>query len=161
MNVKEKIVFLLFFGIFLILCNSCSNKIAKVDKQELYRSGIGHGVNGDFLQTKNEVKNALKRGLSISKAKTSLIIIKDVYKKNIKKETALHLFRSIDFSQTGDSEKELEELNFAIDNDKNYCVAYNMRGIVYSGLNQFNSALSDFTALTSYFQKKSLFSKSE
>ena len=71
-------------------------------------------------------------------------IIDDVLKQNIKKNTAVHLFKGIEFSNKENYYEAIAEINKSLEIDSMYVMAYNNRGIVYGKIGLFDKALSNF-----------------
>jgi tetratricopeptide (TPR) repeat protein len=129
-------VMLLFLGIGLCYAQDPAKQIS--DK------GLEYGAEGKFTEAREEFERALKIDAFYEPARRSLKIIEAVIDREIKVETAFHLFRGAVYQNRGQLSKAIAECNKAIEINPTYAPVYNSRGFAYIGKGEYDEAISDF-----------------
>ena len=110
---------------------------------QLYEKGIEYAARGEFNKAKIDITNSQKI-CKTENRKIALQIIEDVRSNKITKETAVYMFKGINFLVKEAPEKSIPEFNKVISTNAGYIYAYLGRGFAYFGCANFDSALADF-----------------
>jgi tetratricopeptide (TPR) repeat protein len=110
--------------------------------EDAYDRGMKYALQGQFREAKSEFKKGLELDPDYQPLKQSLKIAEDVISQKIKKETAVHLFRSADYANRGFLDESIAEDEKAIAIDPGYVIAYNSLGASYIEKSQMDKAVS-------------------
>lgn len=114
------------------------------DTAEVYfYKGVEYGVQGSFKEAKGEFEKALKIDPFYSPAKECLELIEYLTDKKIKNETAIHIFKAVDYVNKRMWDYAITELSKAIKQNPSYAFAYINRGAAYDTKGQYDQAISD------------------
>ncbi len=111
---------------------------------QYFAKGLSYAINGEFIDAKKEFMNA--RGESNSKmpAQSALDIIADVFNQRVRKNTAIYMFKAVDYRCRGMQNQAIGEFSNAIANNKSYDKAYFNRGVIYGLKGQHEQAVLDY-----------------
>jgi|GEM_PF-5433025 len=128
--------------------SSCSNntpesKAMPVSLQESYEAGLVSALAGDFQRAENSFLQAVKTDSNNIPSQTSLQIAQAVLKKEISEKAGLHLFKAIQYGNTGNLPAKLAQQDSAIIENDDFALAYNNRGITYYDLGRFDESIRD------------------
>lgn len=142
-----KIAFLFMFALCFVACNSDNeenrNYISDLPTQH-YLNGLKYGVQGKFNLAKNEFEAELKKNPANQSTESRLRVINDVTNGKIKTETAIHIFKCMEFVNKNKIEDAINELNIALTIDENYDELYRLRGRSYRELKKYDKAIEDY-----------------
>ncbi|RJR41380.1 MAG: tetratricopeptide repeat protein [Deltaproteobacteria bacterium] len=99
---------------------------------------------GKFPEAKKIFQDILAGDPAHERSLHCLNILEDLEKQKIKKQTAVHLFKSLSYFYQDKFTDTLAEANLAFKFDPKYKRCYNARGGAYFGLGKNEEALADF-----------------
>jgi len=99
--------------------------------KEHFDNGVDYASEGKFIQARDEFKESLKIDPRHRTSKNSLKTIEDAIAIKVKKEAAMHLYKSMVFNSKKMLDRSISEVTNAIEIDPRGIVAYNNRGLVY------------------------------
>ena len=94
-----------------------------------YLKGLEYGSKGEFKNVGEELKSCLEISPECMPCKVATGINRDVLEGKIKGNTAIHLFKGMDYQMNRDKGDAVAEFSEAISADPNYTGAYNFRAI--------------------------------
>ncbi len=141
----------LYVSIMIGSCLLINSLSGQSQARAVYDLGVNHGTMGDFQAAKVAFEKAFKIDSLFVPAKLNLIIVNDVLDNKIEETAAIFYFQGIASGNINDIENKIEMLNEAINQDPNFGLAYNERGIAYAKNKQYPEAIQDYnTALKFY-----------
>jgi tetratricopeptide (TPR) repeat protein len=131
------LIFILFFLVLGVT-------YAQSPAEESYNKGVGYAVQGEFMKAQEEFEKALKVDSFYGPAERSLKIIKDVIEQEIKRETAIHLFKGASYHNKSQYDQAISEYTKTLEINPKYVDAYNNRGIAYVDKGKYDQAFIDY-----------------
>ena len=112
--------------------------------EECYNKGIEYGVAGKFENAQQEFKKALEVDPFYEEAKECLELVEDALEQRIKPETALHIFKGVDYGNKEMHDEAIAELKRAIEINPNYAKAHYNLGIAYGRKGMDDEAIAEY-----------------
>lgn len=98
---------------------------------EYYDKAIDYGVQGKFEEAQKELKKISRIDQVFRITDDCLKIIEDVSNKEIEKETAMYLFKGLEYGSQGMWDKLIAEYNKALKINPNYALTHLILAVVY------------------------------
>jgi tetratricopeptide (TPR) repeat protein len=133
-----------YISILVGSCLAISSLNGQNEVRAAYDLGVKYGTLGMFDSAKVAFEKALKIDNIYTPAKLNLIIVNEIFSKQIKGEAAKLYFQSIVFGNLNNPEGKIQMLNEALKIDPDFSLAYNERGIVNAQKNLYKEAISDY-----------------
>ncbi len=108
-----------------------------------YMDGIKYGTEGNLEAARTSFQKAMQLDSINLPTRVNIGILDDVASGRIEKQTAVHLFRGIDYQNKGLLDAKISELTQAIAINDDYVLSYNERGIAYFDNGQYDLAVAD------------------
>jgi tetratricopeptide (TPR) repeat protein len=135
-----------WFQILAVLAIALMMGSVHADSTALYYYNLG--VQSAAQEKLPEAKTAFDQALLIDPqsypVQRCLVILADVDNKQIKKQTAVHLFRGFLSFNRYKTDEAILELNKAIELDPQYAISYSHRADAFRDKRQMNEALADY-----------------
>ncbi|MBA7497165.1 Photosystem I assembly protein Ycf3 [subsurface metagenome] len=112
--------------------------------EECYNKGIEYGVAGKFEKAQQEFKKALGVDPFYEEAKVCLELVEDALEQRIKPETALHIFKGVDYGLKGMYDEAIAEYKRAIEINPNYAEAHGNLGVAYAAKGMYDEAIAEY-----------------
>jgi len=131
------------FLVLLVLFLSAGVSSGGNDAEDHYTKGVEYASEGNFIQARDEFKEALQVDPGDIRSKSSLKAIEDAIALKVKKEAVMHDFKGVVFDDKGMLDKGITEFTRAIEIDPEDAAAYENRGSAYIDKGQYDRAISD------------------
>ena len=119
------------FSILIVLLLTVGVTYAQSPAEESYNKGVEYAVQGEFPEAKEEFEKALKVDPFYTAAELSLKVSKDVIEQKIKRETAIHFFKGVSYSNEGQYDQAISDYTKAIEINPRFAKALYNRGLAY------------------------------
>lgn len=134
----------LYVSILVGSCLTFSSVNGQNDIRAVYDLGVNYGTLGMFDSAKVAFEKALKIDYIYTPAKLNLIIVNEIFSKQIKAEAAKLYFQGIVFGNLNNPEGKIQMLNEALEIDPDFSLAYNERGIANAQKSLYEEAINDY-----------------
>lgn len=135
-----KIYFIIIFIVFACLLAERLYSQEKTTEKEHYAKGVEYGMAGNFKNAKECFKKALKIEPLDEDIENALEATQDILSEKIKEETAVCLFRALNYDGNKMYDEALAEFIKALKSDPNYAKTYNILGTRYLNSNMLKEA---------------------
>lgn len=130
---------LLLLMLFSLMSAICYGQTA----EDYYDKGMEYGVVGEFEKARQEFAKALEVDPFYEPVRIGLKLSEDVLTQRIKVETAIYLFKGIDYDNKKMFDESIAEFRKAIEINPNYAEAYHNLGLVYHHKAMFDEAIAE------------------
>lgn len=113
--------------------------------QDSLATAVRYGAEGDFEQAKEELEKLRNSGnaYDVFYVRRPLQIIEDVQVGNIRKETAIHLFKGVMHGEAKRLDENITEFKRAVQTDPGYAAAYADLALVYNAKGMWEEAMAE------------------
>ena len=130
---------LLVLMVLALMASICHGQSAK----DCYDKGIDYGLAGEFEKAQQEFKKALEGDPLYMPAETCLKLTEDALEETIKVETALYLFKGIDYGNKEMFDKAITEYKKAVKINPKYALAHCSLGAAYLNKGTYSKAITE------------------
>lgn len=140
MKIFKLACFAFFIGLVLLPGVSYGGSL----KEGYYTKGTTYALRGKFEEAKKEFENALSVDPYFQPARLNLQMLQDLDSNKIKVQTAMCIFKGIDYGKKKMYDEAIAEFNKAIEYEPGCAKAYLNRGIAYLMKGRHDEALEDY-----------------
>jgi tetratricopeptide (TPR) repeat protein len=131
---------MIFFTLFLMVGLAYADSMAFFH----YNRGVDFAAQGKFFEAQDSFDQAIRIDPQNRLVLNCQVVLKDVQKKRIKEQTAVHLFRAFSSFNRFKTDEAIRDLNKAAELNPNYALTYSHRGKAKEDKGELNEALSDY-----------------
>lgn len=130
--------------IVLLLLLPADRSFSQEQGENNYEEAVAYAAEGKFEEGIEKLRKIREEGPTNSSIDLTITLMEKAIDRQIKRETAHHLFKGIQYYIKGTQDSAITEFNRAIQSEPGNVVYYNYRGSAHARKGMYENALSDF-----------------